>query len=109
MIVNENAIFFIFLSGFLFIGESYTFFLENFQDKYVQVGYYLETGDSEEEMRNTVLEKADEFNAKVFTISKKDGGAFSREITIYMGILFPFPIREIPFREYDNSAILLFI
>jgi len=81
--VKTIIAFFIFLSGFLFIGESYTFFLENFQDKYVQVGYYLETGDSEEEMRNTILEKADEFNAKVFTISKKDGGAFSREITIY--------------------------
>ncbi|MFJ7826662.1 hypothetical protein [Psychrobacillus sp. NPDC096623] len=81
--VKTIIAFFIFLSGFLFIGESYTFFLENFQEKYVQVGYYLETGDSEEEMRTTILEKANEFNANVFTISKKDGGAFSREITIY--------------------------
>ena len=81
--VKTIIAFFIFLSGFLFIGESYTFFLENFQDKYVQVGYYLETGDSEDEMRNTILEKADEFDVEVFTIHKEDGGAFSRKITIY--------------------------
>ena len=81
--VKTILAFFIFLSGFLFIGESYTFFLENFQDKYTQVGYFLETGDSEEEMRNTILEKADEFDAEVFTIRKEDGGAFSRTITIY--------------------------
>lgn len=75
--------FFLFLAVFLFIGESYTFFLENFQDSYVQVGYYLETGDSEDEMRSEILKKSKEYNAQVFTISKEDGGAFSRKIIVY--------------------------
>lgn len=75
--------FFLFLAGFLFIGESYTFFLENFQDSYVQVGYYLETGDSENEMRSEIQKKSSEYNAEVFTINKEDGGAFSRKITVY--------------------------
>lgn len=75
--------FFLFLAGFLFIGKSYTFFLENFQDSYVQVGYYLETGDSEDEMRSEIQKKSKEYNAEVFTISKEDGGAFSRKITVY--------------------------
>lgn len=74
---------FLFLAGFLFIGESYTFFLENFQDSYVQVGYYLETGDSEDEMRSTILDKAKAYEAEVFTVGKEDGGAFSRRITVY--------------------------
>lgn len=75
--------FFLFLAVFLFIGESNTFFLENFQDSYVQVGYYLETGDSENEMRSEILKKSKEYNAQVFTISKEDGGAFSRKIIVY--------------------------
>ena len=53
--------FFLFLAGFLFVGESHTFFLENFQDRYVQVAYYLETGDSEDEMRQTILDKAEKY------------------------------------------------
>lgn len=81
--VKSIIAFFIFLSGFLFIGESHTFFLENFQDKYVQVGYYLETGDSEVDMRNAILAKADEFGADVFAIHKDNNGAFQRKITIY--------------------------
>lgn len=75
--------FFLFLAGFLFVGESHTFFLENFQDRYVQVAYYLETGDSEEEMRRTILQKADEYDAEIFALKKEDGGAFSRTITVY--------------------------
>lgn len=75
--------FFLFLAGFLFIGESYTFFLENFQDSYIQVGYYLETGDLEDEMRSKILNKANEYETEVFTIRKEDGGAFSRKITVY--------------------------
>lgn len=75
--------FFLFLAGFLFIGESYTFFLENFQDSYVQVGYFLETGDSEDGMRSAILNKANEYEALVFTIDKEDGGAFSRKVIVY--------------------------
>lgn len=75
--------FFLFLAGFLFVGESHTFFLENFQDRYVQVAYYLETGDSEDEMRQTILDKAEKYEAEAFTIQKENGGAFSRTITIY--------------------------
>ncbi len=75
--------FFLFLSAFLFIGESYTFFLENFQDKYTQVGYYLPTGESEEKMNEQIRKKAEEFNTAVFALSKEDGGAFSRTITVY--------------------------
>lgn len=75
--------FFLFLAGFLFIGESYTFFLENFQGSYMQVGYFLETGDSEDEMRSAILDKANEYETQVFTIGKEDGGAFSRKITVY--------------------------
>ncbi len=75
--------FFLFLAGFLFIGESYTFFLDNFQDRYVQVGYYLETGDAEVRMRETIINKAREYEAEVFAIRKEDGGAFSRTITVY--------------------------
>ena len=75
--------FFLFLSAFLFIGESYTFFLENFQDKYTQVGYYLPTGESEEKMNGQIRKKAEEFNTAVFALDKEDGGAFSRTITVY--------------------------
>lgn len=76
-------IFFLTLAGFLFIGESYTFFLENFQDSYVQVGYYLETGDSEEQMKEAIIEGAKEYDSEVFAIGKEDGGAFYRKIIIY--------------------------
>ena len=75
--------FFLFLSVFLFIGESCTFFLENFQAKYVQVGYFLMTGDSEEEMNGYIAEKAEEFGSAVFAIEKDDKGAFERTITVY--------------------------
>lgn len=81
--VKIIIVFFLTLAGFLFIGESYTFFLENFQDSYVQVGYYLETGDSEEEMKKAILEGAKEYDSEVFAIVKEDGGAFSRKIIIY--------------------------
>ena len=67
----------------MFIGESYTFFLENFQDKYTQVGYYLPTGESEEKMNEQIRRKAGEFNTAVFALDKEDGGAFSRTITVY--------------------------
>lgn len=75
--------FFLFLSVFLFIGESYTFFLENFETKYVQVGYYLMTGDSEEEMNKYIADKAEEFGTEVFAIEKEDNGAYNRTITFY--------------------------
>ncbi len=75
--------FFLFLAVFLFIGESYTYFLENFQDSYTQVGYFLPTGESEQRMNSCILEKADDFGTSVFALEKKDQGAFSRTITIY--------------------------
>ena len=62
--------FFIFLAVLLFIGESYTFYLENFQDTYTQVGYFLPAGDSEQLMNKTILEKADEYEAPVFALEK---------------------------------------
>ncbi len=75
--------FFLFLAVFLFIGESYTYFLENFQNSYTQVGYFLPTGESEQRMNSCILEKADDFGTSVFALEKKDQGAFSRTITIY--------------------------
>lgn len=67
----------------MFIGESYTFFLENFQNKYTQVGYYLPVGESEEKMNEHIQKKAGEFNTAVFALDKKNEGAFSRTITVY--------------------------
>lgn len=75
--------FFLFLSAFLFVGESYTFFLENFQNSYVQVSYYLETGDSEKQMNEYILQQAKAYNTSVFAIEKINEGAFSRSIIIY--------------------------
>lgn len=75
--------FFLFLSAFLFIGESYTFFLENFQNKYTQVGYYLPTGKSEEKMNAQIREQAEAFDTTVFALDKENTGAFSRTIIIY--------------------------
>lgn len=75
--------FFLFLSAFLFIGESYTFYLENFQDDYVGVHYYLETGDLETQMNSYIYEQAELFNTNVFAINKIDNGAFERTIVIY--------------------------
>lgn len=75
--------FFLFLSAFLFIGESYTFFLENFQNKYTQVGYYLPTGKSEEKMNAQIRERAEAFDTTVFALDKENTGAFSRTIIIY--------------------------
>ena len=75
--------FFLFLSAFLFIGESRAFYLENFQDSYSQVGYFLETGGSEAEMNRKIQEKAEEFDSPVFTLEKTEDGAFSRRIVIY--------------------------
>lgn len=51
--------FFLFLSAFLFIGESYTFFLENFQNSYTQIGYYLPTGEAEEKMNEEIRKQAE--------------------------------------------------
>lgn len=67
----------------MFIGENYTFFLENFQNKYTQVGYYLPVGESEEKMNEHIRKKAKEFNTAVFALEKKNEGAFSRTITVY--------------------------
>ena len=75
--------FFLFLAAFLFIGESYNYFLENFQNSYTQIGYYLPTGENEQHMNSDILEKAKDFNASVFALEKTDAGAFSRTITIY--------------------------
>lgn len=75
--------FFLFLAAFLFIGESYNYFLENFQNSYTQIGYYLPTGENEQHMNSDILEKANDFNASVFALEKTDAGAFSRTITIY--------------------------
>ena len=75
--------FFLFFSAFLFIGESYTFFLENFQDAYTQVGYFLPTGWSEREMNRRIAQQAAAFDTQVFAMEKEDGGAFSRTITLY--------------------------
>ena len=75
--------FFLFLAAFLFIGESYNYFLENFQNSYTQIGYYLPTGENEQHMNSDILEKANDFNASVFALAKTDEGAFSRTITVY--------------------------
>lgn len=75
--------FFLFLSAFLLIGESYTYYLENFQEDYVRVDYYLETGDSETQMNEQIYEQAEAFHTKVFAIKKIDNGAFERIIVIY--------------------------
>lgn len=75
--------FFLFLAAFLFIGESCSYFLENFQNSYVQVGYYLATGDSEKQMNRDISKQADAFHTAVFAMEKSEHGAFSRDITIY--------------------------
>lgn len=75
--------FFLFVAAFLFIGESYTYFLENFQDSYTQVGYFLPTGESEQQMNRWILEKAKDFGTSVFALEKKEQGTFLRTITIY--------------------------
>lgn len=67
----------------MFIGESYTFFLENFQDSYTQVGYYLPTGESEKEMNVHIREEAENFGTHVFAMDRFNNGAFNRTITIY--------------------------
>ena len=76
--------FFLFLAAFLFIGESYSYFLENFQNSYTQVGYFLPTGENEQRMNNDILEKARDFDTPVFALEKTDAGAFSRTITVYV-------------------------
>ena len=68
--VKYMITFFLFLTVFLFSGESYTFFLENFQEEYQQVGYFLPTGDKEENMNRHILRKAKEFDAEVFALEK---------------------------------------
>lgn len=75
--------FFLFLAAFLFIGESYNYFLENFQNSYTQIGYFLPTGENEQRMNNDILERASDFDASVFAIEKTDEGTFSRTITVY--------------------------
>lgn len=59
-------LFFLFLAAFLFIGESYSYFLENFQNSYTQVGYFLPTGENEQRMNNDILEKARDFDTPSF-------------------------------------------
>lgn len=81
--VKHIIIFILFLSAFLFIGESYTFYLENFQSDYIGVNYYLETGDLESEMNNHIYEQASTYNTSVFAIDKIDKGAFERKIVVY--------------------------
>ena len=48
-------LFFLFLAAFLFIGESYSYFLENFQNSYTQVGYFLPTGENEQRFMSVVM------------------------------------------------------
>lgn len=75
--------FFLILSSFLFIGESYTYYIENFQDNYVMIHYYLETGDLDSEMNAHIQLQATEFNTNVFALEKIDNGAFDRTIVVY--------------------------
>jgi hypothetical protein len=75
--------FFIFLSAFLFIGESYTFFLENFQESYQCVHYFLAPGDEPQELKRAIIEKSAEYDAPIFTMQKENGGAFSRTVILY--------------------------
>lgn len=81
--VKYMITFFLFLTVFLFSGESYTFFLENFQEEYQQVGYFLPTGDKEENMNRHILRKAKEFDAEVFALEKEERGAYNRKVIIY--------------------------
>lgn len=71
--VKYMITFFLFLTVFLFSGESYTFFLENFQEEYQQVGYFLPTGDNEKNMNRHILGKAKEFDAEVLPWKRKSG------------------------------------
>lgn len=75
--------FFLFLSVFLIIGESYNFYLDNFQDDYISVHYYLETGDSTSEMNATIFEQAKLNDINVFAIEKINNGPFESEIVVY--------------------------
>ncbi|MEE0515733.1 MAG: hypothetical protein UC961_08795 [Emergencia sp.] len=81
--VKYMITFFLFLTVFLFSGESYTFFLENFQEEYQQVGYFLPTGDNEKNMNRHILGKAKEFDAEVFALEKEERGAYNRKVIIY--------------------------
>lgn len=77
------VLFFLFLAAFLFIGESYSFFMENFQDSYTQVGYFLSAGDSALEMKHQISEQAKAYKTTVFALEKPDSGVFLRRIIIY--------------------------
>ena len=75
--------FFLFLTAFLLTGESYTYFLGNFQDTYTQIGYFLPTGADEKEMNRHIADQASAFDATVFALETTSQGVFSRTITVY--------------------------
>ena len=73
----------IFITASLFIGEAYSFFLNDFEGKYSSTGYWVYSEEEKELVKDMVISMTEEENLPVFSLKKESKGAFSRTVTIY--------------------------
>lgn len=75
--------FFVIFFGFLFIGESYQFYLNSFEQNFYHTTMYIQDYTSEEEMKNDMLKAAEDNNIEFFTIVNRIESTLLQNFEIY--------------------------
>lgn len=75
--------FFIIFFGFLFIGESYQFYLNGFERNFSHTTMYLQDYIEEDEMVKDILDTAKKNNVEIFTLYTDIKSSLLQEIIIY--------------------------
>ncbi|MEA4826955.1 MAG: hypothetical protein VB130_10010 [Clostridium sp.] len=69
--------------GFLIIGESHIFYLDNFYTPYANTTLYLQSGTTSEEMVNDIMNSAERNEVQVFTFIKSHPSFYLSKYDIY--------------------------
>lgn len=69
--------------GFLIIGESHIFYLDNFYTRYSNTTLYLQSGTTSEEMVNDIINSAERNEVQVFTFIKSHPSFYLSKYDIY--------------------------
>ena len=78
-IISSFIIFF----GFLFIGENYQFYINNFQENFYYTSIYIQDYTTEEEMKSDILKEAKAHNIEFFTVVNTIESTLLQKIDIY--------------------------
>ena len=74
---------FIIFFGFLFIGESYQYYINNFQANFYYTSMYLQDYTTEEEMKADILREVKIHNIEIFTVVNSVESTLLQNIEIY--------------------------